>query len=190
MSMNIFAPKGSKVRFVNRGGWDGEYERAAEVLEHGKVYTIKRINVYQSSSEVFLEGINQSFNSVFFEDVYETEDGIDYGRIRELTNVPFTEYVKDKIKAALAWRVLEHCFISVDDFGCDPNDPDADEPDAPVIVVDVKVRGALYTFWYNTDSREYNHSILGEDVVNRYLAITKGHRPNLPGVYVYNPTEE
>lgn len=41
MSMNIYAPKGPKVRFVNRGAWVGEYERAAEVLEHGKVYTVK-----------------------------------------------------------------------------------------------------------------------------------------------------
>ncbi|MFE6076722.1 hypothetical protein ACFVQB_19860 [Paenibacillus sp. NPDC057886] len=190
MSMNIFAPKGSKVRFCRRGGWDGEYEQAAQILKHGEVYKTRRINVYQSSSEVFLEGFKQGFNSVFFENVYEVEDGIDYGRIRELTNVLFTEFVKDRMKDALTWRELEHCFISVDDFDCDPNDPYADEPDAPVIVVDVKVRGALYTFWYNTGSREYNHSILGEDVVNRYLAITKRHRPELPGVYVYHPTEE
>ncbi|MGF6356789.1 hypothetical protein ABIE27_004713 [Paenibacillus sp. 4624] len=135
--MNIFnAKKGTKVRFCNRGGWEGEYEQAAKLLKHNEVYTVKRLDIFQSSTSVYLKGFKESFNSVFFEDVYETENGIDYARIRELTNVPFTEFVKDCMKHSLTWREVEHCFISVDDFDCDPNDPDADEPDAPVIVVD------------------------------------------------------
>lgn len=94
MSMNIHGPKGTRVRFCNRGGWDGEYEEASKVLDHGEVNTVIRINMYQSSFEVFLEGFKQGFNSVLFVYVCETEHGIDYGRIRELTNEPFTEFIK------------------------------------------------------------------------------------------------
>ncbi|PZT57722.1 hypothetical protein [Paenibacillus silvae] len=190
MSMNIHWPKGTKVRFCNRGGWDGEYEQAAQILKHGEVYVVRRINVYQSSSEVFLEGFKEGFNSVLFEDVYEVEHRIDYGRIRELTNVPFTEFIKQHLKPTVIWRNAEHCFISIDDFQCDPFDPEVEEIDDPVVVVDVKFSGVLYTFWYNTGTYRYDYSMLGENVVNRYLAITKGHRPYLPGIYTYSPSEE
>lgn len=59
---------------------------------------------------------------------------------------------------------MESSFIIVDYFDCDSN-----EPDAPVVTVDVKVRGALYTFLFRTDTGQCNHSMLGEYVVYRYL---------------------
>ncbi|WP_413373340.1 hypothetical protein [Paenibacillus taichungensis] len=184
--MNISsAKKGSKVRFCHRGGWDGEYERAAKILKHNGEYVVERVDIYQSSTDVFLQGFKESFNSVFFEDVYGNEDGVDYAQIRKLTNVPFTEFVRERVKSATFLREMEHSFISVDDFGCDPNDPEADEPDSPVVVVDVKVRGALYTFWFNTETDLYDYTILGEDAVTRYLTISKGERPEFPGIYTY-----
>lgn len=186
LTMNIFnAKKGSKVRFCNKGGWDGEYEQAAKLLKHNEVYIVKRVDIFQSSTDVFLQGFKESFNSVFFEDVYENDDGVDYTRIRELTTVPFADFVRERVKSATLFRNMEHSFITVDDFGCDPNDPEAEEPDSPVVVVDVKVRGALYTFWFNTGTDRYDYTIIGEDAVTRYMAISKGERPELPGIYTY-----
>lgn len=184
MSMNIFkATKGSKVCYMDRGGYDKEREWANKHLVKGQVYTIDRIEIHQSSTTVYLDEVpDHGFNSMYFNDVFEEKNGIDYGRIHQLTNAEFTHFVKDKLEKSLEWKRLERFLITIEDFGCDQNE----DPDPPVIVVDVKVTGKLWTFWFSTESEKYNYSILGEDEVNRYLAIEKGQQPELPGVYVYN----
>lgn len=75
--------KRTKVRFCNRGGWDGEYERAALILKHR--YTRP---VYQSSSEVLWEGIKEGIDTVY---VYEIENGIDYGRHKRTSECTSTK---------------------------------------------------------------------------------------------------
>ncbi|MEB4780810.1 hypothetical protein P5G60_03345 [Paenibacillus jamilae] len=184
MSMNILkAKKGCKVRYMNRGGYDKDREWANKHLVKGQAYTIDQVEIHQSSTTVYLAEVpGHGFNSVCFDDVFEEKDGIDYGRIHQLTNAEFTHFIKDKLEQVLVFKPLERFLISTEDFGCDPNE----DPDPPVIVVDVKVTGTLLTFWFSTESEKYNYSILGEDEVNRYLAIEKGQQPELPGVYVYN----
>ncbi|MEC0237734.1 hypothetical protein P4H71_25795 [Paenibacillus kribbensis] len=182
MSMNIFkAKKGNKVRYMDRGGYDKEREWDSKHLVKGQAYTIDRVEIHQSSTTVYLDEVpGRGFNSVCFNDVFEEVNGIDYGRIHQLTNAEFTHFVKDKVEKSLEWKRLERFLISIEDFGCDPHE------DPPVIVIDVKVTGMLWTFWFDTDEGKYNYSVLGEDVVNRYLAIAKGEKPELPGVYTYD----
>ncbi|MGN7360039.1 hypothetical protein ACTHPF_27040 [Paenibacillus sp. SAF-054] len=189
MSMNILkASKGSKIRFTGKGGWEGEAEHALSILQKGEVYTIDQIGIYQAQTYVFFEGYKESFNSVMFEDVFETKGGVEYGKIRDLTNAEFTHFVMDEIENVTRFRELERVVISIDDFGCDPNQ--SEEIDPPTIVIDVKVRGALWTFWFDTDEEKFDFDIMNDRQVERYLAMKEGREPRLPGLYSYRPKEE
>jgi len=68
--MNIYAKQGSKVIFSNpNAGYDFDQQRAGEHLEVGKVYTVRRTEVQDSSSQVFLEEVPAiGFNTVLFTD--------------------------------------------------------------------------------------------------------------------------
>lgn len=190
MSMDTFkAKQGAKVRFTGQGGWEGEAELALKKLQKGEIYIIDHVDIHQSSTSVFLDGFgDERFNSVQFEDVFETKDGVEYGKICDLTNAEFTHYLMGKIEQITQFRDLERVVISVDDFGCDPEE-DGEEFDPPTVVIDIKVRGALWTFWFDTREGKFNYDILNEGSVNRYLAIKDGKQPELPGVYSYPPID-
>lgn len=193
MSMNTFkAQKGTKVIFTGRGGWSGESDRALRFLTRGEIYKVERIDTYQAYTDVYLEGFgDESFNSVMFEDVFETKDGVEYGKIRELTNAEFTHFVMDEIESVTRFRELERVVITVDDHGINPEDiEEIEEIDLPTIVVDVKVRGALWTFWFSTGEEKYNYDIINDRRVNRYLAIKEGRQPEPPGMYSYHTDSE
>ncbi|ASA22108.1 hypothetical protein [Paenibacillus donghaensis] len=178
MSMNVhLAKKGHKVRFANRGGWDGEWERAAAVLKEKEIYIINQVDIYQSSTVVYLKGFgDRGFNSVFFELV-----GVpDYWEIEDLTNDAFAEFVKEKIEGSLRWYTLEQFFITVDDADAE------DDRNEWTIIVDAKFSHALLTFYFSKGSGKWNYDILGDDVVRRYETISKGLRPEPPGVYLYD----
>ncbi|MGG4090542.1 hypothetical protein [Paenibacillus lautus] len=189
MSMNIHkAVKGSKVRFIGHGGWAGEAEHALGILKKNEVYTVDRVDIYQSYTDIFLEGFEgKGFNSVLFEDFFEEEYGVNYAEIRVLTSPEFTHFVRDQMRSVFRFREFERAIISVDDFGCGPEDEDYD---LPTVVVDVKVRGALWTFWFDTDEGKYDYDVLNDSIVERYLAIESGKQPELPGIYTYRPKEE
>lgn len=69
-TMNIFAKKGSKVRFLNENGWDGEPESASRYLDKGKEYTVDFVDIGGWCSSVFLKEVpNIPFNTVMFEDI-------------------------------------------------------------------------------------------------------------------------
>lgn len=181
MSMNIFlAKKGNKVRFTNRGGWTGEWEHASSILKHGEVYLIDRVEIYQSSSDVYLQGYeDQCFNSVFFEDV-----GVaDYMKIEELTNEAFTKFVRNEVERFLKFRDLEQFFITIDDA-------DTDDRDEWTIVIDAKFTGLLWTAWFSKHSGRWNREVIGERLIERYNTISKGNRADPPGVYIYDSEEE
>lgn len=76
--MNIYALKGFQVKCITLAlnGYVYEDEIAQKYLELNKIYTIDRTEVRSSSTKVYLEGIEEEFNSCFFEDVKEqsTED--------------------------------------------------------------------------------------------------------------------
>jgi hypothetical protein len=64
------SPKGRKVKFLNKNGYDGERKWAAEVLRLDEIYTIEEIYVGRSSSAVELQELpDKRFNTVMFEDV-------------------------------------------------------------------------------------------------------------------------
>ncbi len=167
--MNVhLAKKGHKVRFANRGGWNGEWERAAAILNDKEVYTISKVEIHQSSTDVFLEGFgDRDFNSVFFELV-----GVaDYWAVEDLTSPRFADVVKGIIEPVLVWHELEQFFITMDD---------EDDSEARIVVVDAKFDHALYTFWFNSESGTWHHEILEDHAVKRYESISKGLRPELP----------
>lgn len=83
--MNIYALKGHKVKFTGQNGYDLEREYAKKILKVGGIYTVDHTEVGQSSTSVYLEGVDiepyegkkraQSFNSVMFEDAeIQSED--------------------------------------------------------------------------------------------------------------------
>jgi len=74
-TMNIYAQKGSRVRFLNRNGHDGEAEEACEAgLNELAVYTVEKTEVGGWHTDVYLlEFPGKPFNSVLFED-YQDED--------------------------------------------------------------------------------------------------------------------
>jgi hypothetical protein len=69
------SPKGRKVRFLNRNGYDIEKKIANRYFKENDVLTVKEIFVGRSSSEVeFVEVPNERFNTVMFADVEESCD--------------------------------------------------------------------------------------------------------------------
>lgn len=68
--MDIYSPRGTKVRFTGKGGWNAENKRANEILEVGSVYTIDATDVGRSFTYVTLQEVGkETFNSVLFENV-------------------------------------------------------------------------------------------------------------------------
>jgi hypothetical protein len=65
--MDINSPPGTKVIFDANGGYDSEKQWAKTLLEVGKEYTVKQINIHSYSSSVTLEELSHKFfNSVLF----------------------------------------------------------------------------------------------------------------------------
>jgi len=65
--MDIYANHGTKVIFdMPTAGYPHHQETALKHLEIGKVYTIDFIEVHSYSTDVYLVGFTQHFNSVLF----------------------------------------------------------------------------------------------------------------------------
>lgn len=63
-------PLGRKVKYLDRGGWDGDREHANRHFSEGDILTVKEIYVGRSSSTVeFVEHPHKQFNTVMFEDI-------------------------------------------------------------------------------------------------------------------------
>jgi hypothetical protein len=70
--MMIFGPHSLsiKVRFAGQNGYDYQREQALKILEVGKTYEVKSVDVGQSSSRYTLVDYPQiEFNTVMFTDV-------------------------------------------------------------------------------------------------------------------------
>jgi len=70
-TMNIYAESGSKVFFANLNyGYLADRQYAAKELVYGEMYTVKYVDIGESSSEVCLaEKPDMLFNTVLFADV-------------------------------------------------------------------------------------------------------------------------
>ena len=67
--MRIDAPEGTKVRYLNQNGYDGDREYANKYLKEGQIYEVEFTVIHSWLTDVFLKGIPVSFNSVMFEEV-------------------------------------------------------------------------------------------------------------------------
>ena len=66
--MNIYCEEGTKVIFLNEGGFDNDTKEANKYLKEGETYTVDYIDVGGWISYVTLkECPNKSFNTVMFE---------------------------------------------------------------------------------------------------------------------------
>lgn len=66
-TMDIYSPKGTKVVFTGKNGYDHERENACTLLKIGDTYTVERTEVGQSHTTVFLQEQSAiGFNSVHF----------------------------------------------------------------------------------------------------------------------------
>jgi hypothetical protein len=69
-NMDIYSPKGTKVKFTANGGYDLEIERSKKILSLNSIYTVSRVDVGDWYSSVVLEEFpDESFNTVLFEKV-------------------------------------------------------------------------------------------------------------------------
>jgi hypothetical protein len=177
MSMNVhLAKQGDKVRFTGHGGYDGDKQYANKHLKKGGIYTIDSVQLYQSSTDVFLKEVpGQSFNSVHFDD-YSV---IDYWRIEELTSPEFTEYFRERMVSLQLLREVLRCNITVDDF-------DAPDDEAPTIVIDILTPGILWIFYYSTDLGKWDEAIINESMIQRYNRMVTGGDPGPMGIYSYD----
>jgi hypothetical protein len=74
-TMNIYAKKGDKVIYCfPTSGYDYDKEQAKEKLVLNQVYTIERTKVHGWSTDVYLQEVQGSFNSVMFADFKESEE--------------------------------------------------------------------------------------------------------------------
>lgn len=68
--MRLNAPKGQKVKYLAKNGYDSDREKANKFLKKGNKYTVLRTHVGRSSSTVTLKEFpNQRFNTVMFKEV-------------------------------------------------------------------------------------------------------------------------
>lgn len=68
-----WAHKGDKVRFLARGGYDSELNRAKSIIKPGAVLTVTAVDVGNSSSNYAFEEVVGRWNTVMFEIVPEIE---------------------------------------------------------------------------------------------------------------------
>jgi hypothetical protein len=89
------------VRFAHPdAGYDAAQENARRAgLVRGKVYTIRSMQVGQSSTDVELYGVRGRFDSVFFEPAVPGEPRLSDADLRALAGLA---------KAGLAWLDYEH----------------------------------------------------------------------------------
>lgn len=67
--MNIYAPSGHKVQFLDRNGYEHELTEARNVFVKGQTLTVQKTNVGSFRTGVeFQEYPGKWFNSVMFED--------------------------------------------------------------------------------------------------------------------------
>lgn len=69
-TMNIYAPRGAKVVFLNQNGYDHDLEHARSCgLVEGHTYTVDRTVVHSWITDVYLQEFPDiPFNSVMFRD--------------------------------------------------------------------------------------------------------------------------
>lgn len=64
------SPKGRKVRYLMKNGWDYDKEEANKHFNNGDILTVEEIYVGRSSSTVVFQEVKGiEFNPVMFEDV-------------------------------------------------------------------------------------------------------------------------
>ena len=63
-------------KFLGTGGYDRERKIANELLEVGKLYNLEDLCIGSSYTNIWLEGFENSFNSVMF-DFYRNGEEID-----------------------------------------------------------------------------------------------------------------
>ena len=66
---SVFYVKGTRVRFMNKNGYDMERERAFKEIGEGRIVTVKTCSVGSSSSKYTFEEVPGSWNTVMFEKV-------------------------------------------------------------------------------------------------------------------------
>ncbi len=68
--MNIYSAPGTKVRFLNKNGYEYDLEHARKYLNTNRIYTVRNIDVGGWSSTVYLEEVpGEYFNTVCFKEV-------------------------------------------------------------------------------------------------------------------------
>ncbi len=65
-TMCIHSPPGTAVVFLDDNGYDAEREEAAKILTKGQRYEVRDVDVDSWYSNVILEGVPGSFNTVMF----------------------------------------------------------------------------------------------------------------------------
>jgi len=84
--MSLESKPGDKVRYHwGLAGFDGDVKIAREKLTLGNVYTVKRLDVYDSSSAVYFEEIEGAFNPVQFAPVAGSGESLQLEILRALT---------------------------------------------------------------------------------------------------------
>lgn len=67
--MDIYSKEGTKVKYMNKNGYEGDREYANKFLKEGKVYTVEDIEVGGFMSYVYLKEFpSKPFNSVMFKE--------------------------------------------------------------------------------------------------------------------------
>jgi hypothetical protein len=68
--MNIAAQKGTKVVYLDKGGYSSDKKHARKYLKKNKIYTVDHTEVDDFYTEVYLQEFpGVSFNSVMFQDI-------------------------------------------------------------------------------------------------------------------------
>lgn len=117
--MNIYAPKGTKVRFLNFNGQEWERQKAATVFDTEKEYTVERIDVGGFSSDVYFEEVAGPWNTVMFLEV--GEELPDYIKRARWIPIPVDEKKEQEEATHIPEVVVRTHFDSIETNACNLN---------------------------------------------------------------------
>lgn len=116
-----------------------------------------------------------------------------YDELLEMTNKEFADYIQNEIDEQNAIREVMAYRVRMDRNGLNEEERFFPEDQSPIVVVDVlcgwkDVASALWTYWFDTYTKSFNHKVVNKDDVDRFQDLKNGveELPEL-GLYSFPP---
>lgn len=114
----------------------------------------------------------------------------DHDELLKLTSKEFADYVQERINSQQEIREVMAYRVRIDRHGVTEEEVKENPEDAPIVVVDY-LSGwqgkphALWTYWFDTHTKNFDHSVVNKDTIDRFHALEEG-ADELPELGLYS----